>query len=447
MRHGWLYVSEHDLKIEQAQLEQEGKAIPAALVKEFRTLSKVDLHQPKNQQRATELLEASVRLPLRKDYPYREPSDLESIRKERPKRVSLPAKRMTRSRMEDHFLGAWLGRCAGCLLGKPVEGMKSDAIRGYLTALNQFPLSDYFSAKAPKKTLEKYGVNPRRPFIENVSCMVEDDDTNYTVTGLVIMKRHGRDFQPHHVADFWMNNLPILHTCTAERIAYRNFVIGIDPPASASYVNPYREWIGAQIRADFFGYAALGNPQLAAEFAWRDACISHIKNGIYGEMWVAAMLAAAPFWETPDEVVAQGLMQVPKASRLAERVAAVRQWYRQGVSYDDAVAKIHQEWNEYFGHDWCHTISNAMLVTVGLLWGELDYERSICRAVQPGFDTDCNGATVGSIVGMMLGAKKLPTKWISPLNDRLQTGVHGYFEVSLSELAKETCVIHKAVTA
>lgn len=445
MRHGWLYVSEHDLKIEQTQLEEEGKAIPAAMSKEFRALLKTDLHQPKNQERAGKLLEAALKLPLRKDYPYREPSDLATIRKERPRRAALPTKKLTRAKLEDHFHGAWLGRCAGCLLGKPVEGMKSDAMRGYLTALNQFPLSNYFTAKAPKKVLEKYGVNPQRPFIESVNCMVEDDDTNYTVTGLVIMKHHGRDFQPHQVADFWMNNLPILHTCTAERIAYRNFVIGIDPPASASYVNPYREWIGAQIRADFFGYAALGNPQLAAEFAWRDACISHIKNGIYGEMWVAAMLAAAPFCATPDEVVAQGLMQVPKASRLAERVAAVRQWYRQDVSCDDAVARVHQEWDEYFGHDWCHTISNAMLVTVGLLWGELDYERSICRAVQPGFDTDCNGATVGSIVGMMLGAKKLPTKWIAPLNDRLQTGVHGYFEVSLSDLAKETCTIHKTV--
>jgi ADP-ribosylglycohydrolase len=79
-----------------------------------------------------------------------------------------------------------------------------------------------------------------------------------------------------------------------------------------------------------------------------------------------------------------------------------------------------------------------MLVCIGLLYGQLDYGKSICIAVSGGIDTDCNGATVGSIVGMILGAKNLPEYWITPLCDTVETGVQGYTLVPISQLAKDT---------
>ena len=106
-------------------------------------------------------------------------------------------------------------------------------------------------------------------------------------------------------------------------------------------------------------------------------------------------------------------------------------------------ADIHARWDEDNRHHWCHTISNAEIVATGLLWGEADFGRSVGIAVQACFDTDCNGATVGSIVGMMLGARKLPKRWVAPLNDTLQTGVAGYHTVKISGLAEETLELHK----
>jgi len=47
-----------------------------------------------------------------------------------------------------------------------------------------------------------------------------------------------------------------------------------------TYRNPFREYIDAQIRADLFGYTAPGLPKIAAQRAWRDARISHVKNGV-----------------------------------------------------------------------------------------------------------------------------------------------------------------------
>jgi hypothetical protein len=264
---------------------------------------------------------------------------------------------------------------------------------------------------------------------------------------LALVKQKGLGFTPDDVATFWLQNIPILHTYTAERAAYRNFVSEICPAASASFRNPYREWIGAQIRADFFGYVAPGNPALAAELAWRDACISHVRNGIYGEMWVAAMLAAAAVETNVVKIMEAGLGEIPARCRLAEDIRQVMRWHADGVSYKNAVAKIHQRWDETKFHHWCHTNSNAQIVALGLLYGEGDYEKTITHAVYPVLDTDCNGATAGSVIGMALGAKALPAKWTDVLNDTLLTGVDGYHRVSISSLAQETLALAVRPTA
>ncbi len=441
----WMLINLGDLQTERLQATEEGRDL-APVAAEFEALAGLDLAVEEHQQRAEALLDRIQTLPLVAGYSHREPSDLPGIRAERPAAPALPGV-PAEDVLADKALGAWLGRCAGCLLGKPVEGRRSHQIRRYLEAQGRWPLDRYFSLTADAAVAKECGFNLGWPALyeEGIDGMVEDDDTNYTATGLAIVKQYGRDFTPADVARFWLGNIPLFHVCTAERVAYRNLAAGLAPPASAWVRNVYREWIGAQIRADFFGYVCPANPELAADFAWRDASISHVKNGIYGEMWVAAMLAAAYVCDDLPTIIRAGLAQVPATSRLTERVEGILSLHQAGAGYDDAIAAVCARWDENRGHDWCHTISNAEIVAVGLLWGALDYERSICYAVMPGFDTDCNGATVGSIVGLVLGAQRLPDKWIGPLNDKLQTGVAGYHQVSIAAVAKETVELMRRV--
>jgi len=246
------------------------------------------------------------------------------------------------------------------------------------------------------------------------------------------------------VAASWPQRLPYHLVYTAEREAYRNLVNGLRPPRSATYRNPFREWIGAQIRADAFGYVAPGWPEKAAEFAYRDAAVSHVKNGIYGEMWVAAMLAAALVSDNLDTVLQAGLAEIPAKCRLAEAVRATIAARGKHRTWQDAWDALMVEYGHYHG---VHTINNAVMVLLSLLYGEMDLGKTICIAVMGGLDTDCNGATAGSIIGAMLGAKRLPERWTAPLHDRLLSIVAGYHDNRISDLAQRTLAVAQKVRA
>jgi hypothetical protein len=161
-------------------------------------------------------------------------------------------------------------------------------------------------------------------------------------------------------------------------------------------------------------------------------------------MWVAAMLAVAAVAEGDDPttrietVIRGGLGEIPATSRLCEAIISVLDGYHNGVTQADCFAAIHTRWNEHDGHDWCHTISNAMIVAASLLYGGGDFGKSICMAVETGFDTDCNGATVGSVLGMLFGRSCIGDEWAEPMKDTLYATLFGLDKVSIEERARLT---------
>lgn len=463
-RHAWL--NGVDLDVELLQAEQEGRDLTSIrpLIRRLQKAKRAPdaSSAPLGGERDTAWLAGYVRLaeaiqslPLRADYPYDEPDALDAIREARaPAAIRVPAWKGTAKRFDDKLHGGLLGRICGCLLGKPVEGWYRTSIEVTAKSTGNWPISRYL--RVPTRTMaaridrlkpvQKFDCTQaatlkNRCLLPHISGMVEDDDINYTVLGLAVLKRHGAAFTPQDVAATWLNEMPLLHTCTAERVAYRNLAAGLAPPASATRLNPYREWIGAQIRADFFGYANPGRPERAAEWAWRDASISHVKNGIYGEMWVAAMLAAAAVLDDWEAVIRAGLDQIPARCRLREDVETILALWADGADYGIVCEYIHAQWNERRQHDWCHADANAQVVAAALLWGDDDFGQSVAQAVMCGFDTDCNGATVGSLWGVMHGAKRIPAAWTRPVRNTVRTGVSGYHEIAIDRLAGEMAAV------
>lgn len=372
------------------------------------------------------------------NFPYTEPSTLEEIRQLRQMGEALPA--VDTNKLPNQIHGAWLGRVCGCMLGRTVECIRTDELIPFLTESGNYPMHRYIS----RKDISEYVINKytyrfaSRDYADDGKGMPSDDDTNYTVMSQLMIDKYGRDFTPYDVSRAWLYFQRKDAYCTAEHVAYCNFVKGYEPPESAVYKNPFREWIGAQIRTDYYGYINPGNPELAAEMAFRDASISHVKNGIYGAMWVSAMLAAAAATRSMETIIRSGLAQIPHTSRLHEAITQVLDWYNSGVSSKKCFANIHARFDEFVEHDWCHTISNAMIVAASLLYGHGDYGKSICLAVQTGFDTDCNGATVGSVVGMAYGTAAIGKEWSDPIRDTLNTSIFGVGTVKISDMAAKT---------
>lgn len=385
------------------------------------------------------LMNIAYNAKMREDYRYNEPSELSEI-KELREEYNYSRREISNDELNSKIKGAWLGRICGCLLGKPVECIRTDELIPLLKETGNYPMHRYILSTDIKEDMhERYRFGLRNKcWADTVSCAPVDDDTNYTVMAQHIIEKYGRDFTTTDVADTWVRCQGRNAYFTAERVAYINLLNGYLPPNTALYKNPYREWIGAQIRGDYFGYINPGNPELAAEMAFRDASLSHIKNGIYGEMFVSAMLACAAVCDDIKDVIKGGLSQIPSTSRLYAAVTEIMEIYGSGKSSEECFAEIHKRWDEFTDHGWCHTISNAMIVVAALLYGEGDYGKSICLAVQTGFDTDCNGATVGSVIGMMKGDSAISDEWKSVINGKVDTSLFGIGTVEVFDLIDKT---------
>jgi ADP-ribosylglycohydrolase len=343
----------------------------------------------------------------------------------------------TQARLE----AAWLGRAAGCLLGKPVEKLPLQGIRALARATGNWPLHTWFTERGvPDNVKTTYPWNKRSALTslaENIDGMPEDDDLNYPLLNLLLLQRHGRDFTTMDVARLWLDELPAGRTFTAERIAYRNLLTGIEPPRTARLRNPFREWIGALIRADVHGWTNPGDPAAAAAQAHRDATLTHTANGVYAAMFTAATIAeAATGASDVHACLRTGLTVVPPGSRLAQAVRQAMELACTTEDFDTVVDELHTTHHAYH---WVHAIPNTALIAAALTHADGDFTGSICRAVSGGWDTDSNGATAGSIAGLLAGRPSaLPDRWTSPLKNRLATSIADFNGVGFDTLADLT---------
>ena len=380
-------------------------------------------------------------LPKRADFRYDEPSELEEIY-EKSDINKLPDDKYTPVDL-DYFYGAWLGRCIGCALGQPVEGWKSERIINWYKNAGKYPIKYFVPTVSGDERNEGLATD------EKLCGMPLDDDTRFTVIFYLLLKQKGYDFDSWDVGSHWAWNLPFRFVCTAETQAYLNY-INVDTftpwwkPENAmellkservnSYLNPYREWIGAQIRCDAFAYAAAGMPKLASRLAHTDAYFSHVKNGIYGEMFFAALIASAFTEKDVNKCFETALAVIPKQSRFYEDAVWAKELAESDIERDELISALLERGCKY---SWVHTINNATFCIAAIMRYKNDFLNAVAFAVECGADTDCNGATVGSFMGALLGGKGVPEELKNGMKDTFSVGVSPYDNYSIKAFAEE----------
>ncbi|MFD9153962.1 ADP-ribosylglycohydrolase family protein [Streptomyces goshikiensis] len=353
-----------------------------------------------------------------------------------------PARRAGPAGLRRRLERAWAGRAVGCVLGKPVEKLPLDGIRALARAAGNWPLDDWFTERrVPAELLAAYPWNRRSAptsLAENIDGTPEDDDLNYPLLNLLLLQRYGRRFTPADVGRLWLDELPAGRAFTAERVAYRNLLQGLEPPATATHHNPFREWIGALIRADVHGWTNPGDPAAAAAQAYRDATLTHTGNGVYAALFVAAATAEAAGGRAGADIhtaLRAGLAVVPPRSRLAEAVGFGIRTARaaRDSDFDLVVDRLHARYGHYH---WVHAIPNTALIAAALTHADGNFTHSVCRAVSGGWDTDSNGATAGALAALV--ADDIPHRWTAPLKNRLATTVPGFDGIGFDTLAHLT---------
>ena len=309
-----------------------------------------------------------------------------------------------------------------------------DTLHGYLERKGNLPLRDYVDFEE--------GLDLDKNCCRGHLVRSEpDDDINYSTLALLMLEKHGVELTTSDVARTWMRLLPVASTYTAERAAYKILLekgkewypetgdAGFDLAECSD--NPYNDWIGAQIRADVYGWVCPGNPELAAILAETDAALSHREDGVYGAVFVAA-LGAALMKSSPENALTQALTTIPSDSRAAEAVRLGKELA--GQPEGDAQIRT-----RYEGMSPVHTVNN-LAVVVWALYSHLDdFSAAIGEAVAAGWDTDCNGATVGGLWGLQGDA--IPAHWTDPWQGRVGLSLAGFDEIHVSELIDRTVAI------
>ncbi|MBQ8371964.1 MAG: ADP-ribosylglycohydrolase family protein [Clostridia bacterium] len=296
----------------------------------------------------------------------------------------------------DKLHACWLGKNIGGTIGGPYEGTRD------------------------MLDITGFGSKSGEP--------LPNDDLDLQLVWLIAMERFGAArLDANILADFWLDFLPPYWneygTCKT------NLRLGLLPPMSGEVDNEdWKNSNGAWIRSEIWAALAPGLSDIAIKYAVADAMVDHgLSEGTHAEVFTATLQSLAYTESNIRTLIEAALTKIPEDGMVAKTIRLVMDSYDSGVDYRETRQRV-VKFNESLG--WFQAPANLGFVTIGLLYGEGDFKKSVLYAVNCGDDTDCTAATVGATLGIIGGTAAIPDDWKEFVGDRIVTisisGMYNY---------------------
>lgn len=308
----------------------------------------------------------------------------------------------------DKVLACWLGKNIGGTLGAPFEWRRQvNHVEFYTQDLGGEPLPN--------------------------------DDLDIQLLWLIALEEKGLDLDSHLLADWWLTY--VTPHWAEYGNAKMNLRAGLAPPLSGSLNNVYKHSCGAFIRSEIWACIAPGMPEAAASYALQDSILDHGDGeGTHAAVFCAALESLAFVESDLRQLIDSALTFIPSECGVAKAVHLASALFEEGVPLLDARDEILRQYRgkAFMGADWAiseldkrkgfyegelgwDVPSNIGILILALLYGEGEFGRTICSAVNCGEDTDCTAATLGALFGIMRGTDGIPQKWIEPIGRGIKT--------------------------
>ncbi|GBC98389.1 hypothetical protein HRbin17_00901 [bacterium HR17] len=293
---------------------------------------------------------------------------------------------LNRTEVWRRVYACWMGKNAGGTLGAPVEGQPGP---------HNF---DWY----PR--LQEGGI--------------PNDDLEMQLVWLEAVKQAHWQIDARVLAQAWLTHIG--YNWNEYGFAKRNLRWGLLPPLSGAYDNDFwNDCMGSPIRSEIWACLAPASPRLAVRFAFEDAIVDHAGGeGVWGEMFNAALESIVFAVHDLDTALDLALAFIPPDCQIARAVTDTRQWWQELRDWRKVRERIAEK---YWHREPTHAPQNLAFTVLGLLASDGDFGKAITTAVNCGQDTDCTGATAGSVMGILLG--EVPKKWAEPLGETIATNL------------------------